>query len=176
MASLQEGEDRSLVEAFLRNRSEAAFRALYRRHTPRLYQLALRLAGWREEDACEIVQESWVRAVRKLPEFRWDSKLATWLTGIAVNRAFEVRRARPMALPLEGNAAENAAATAPAELRVDLERAIAGLPQGYRRVLVLHDVEGHTHAEIGALLGIGEGTSKSQLFEARKALRVKLGR
>ena len=170
----REAEERSLVDAFLRDRSEAAFRALYRRHSPRLYQLALRLSGWREEEACEIVQDSWIRAVRKLAEFRWESKLSTWLTGIVVRRACEARRARSLELPIEEHLPESAAV--PHELTWDLEREIAALPPGYRRVLVLHDVEGHTHAEIGGLLGIEAGTSKSQLFEARRMLRQKLGR
>lgn len=161
------------MEAFLHGRSEAAFLSLYRRHTPRLYQLALRLSGWREEEARDIVQESWTRAVRGLPEFRWESKLSTWLSGIVVRRACEARRARGSILPIEG---ADGPAPAAAELKLDLERAIAALPPGYRRVLLLHDVEGHTHLEIAALLGIEAGTSKSQLFEARRVLRQKLGR
>jgi len=169
-----EAEDRESVEAFLLERSEAAFRALYRRHTPRLYQLALRLSGWREEEAREIVQESWVRAVRKLPGFRWESKLSTWLCGIVALRAGEARRSGAPVVPIE--AGVEAPAAHEVERSLDLERAIAALPPGYRRILILHDVEGHTHAEIAALLGIGPGTSKSQLFEARRALRQKLGR
>lgn len=168
-----EAEERRSVEAFLLERSDAAFLALYRRHTPRLYQLALRLSGWREEEAAEILQESWVRAVRNLPQFRWESKLSTWLSGIVVRRACETRRARGAILPIER---ADGPAPAIAEMKLDLERAIAALPPGYRRVLILHDVEGHTHLEIAALLGIEPGTSKSQLFEARRTLREKLGR
>lgn len=171
----RESEDRSLVEAFLRERSEAAFRALYHLHSPRLYQLALRLSGWHEEEAREIVQESWVRAMRKLAEFRWESRLSTWLAGIVVRRACEARRTRRLEVPMEEHLPENAASRSQ-EPDWDLERAIAALAPGYRRVLILHDVEGHTHAEIAALLGIEAGTSKSQLFEARKVLRRKLGR
>ncbi len=163
------------MEAFLRERSEAAFRALYRLHSPRLYQLALRLSGWREDEAREIVQESWVRAMRKLAEFRWESKLSTWLAGTVVRRACETRRAGREEVPIDEHLAERAVRV-PHELAWDLERAIAALAPGYRRVLILHDVEGHTHAEIAALLRIEPGTSKSQLFEARRVLRQKLGR
>jgi len=168
-------QDRALVDRFLRDRSESAFRALYHRHAPRLYQLALRLAGWREDEAAEILQDSWVRATRKLPEFRWESALATWLAGIVVNRSREARRERTGGpIPLETLGAEPPGPSAGSETRLDLERAVASLPEGYRRVLILHDIEGYTHPEIGGVLGIEVGTSKSQLFEARRALRRRL--
>jgi RNA polymerase sigma-70 factor, ECF subfamily len=169
--------DRALVERVVRERSEAAFRSLYQRHTPRLYQLALRLAGWREDEAAEILQDSWVRATRKLPEFRWESALSTWLAGIVVNRSREARRERTGGLAsLEDLGGEPRAPLPGAEAKLDLERAVASLPAGYRRVLILHDIEGYTHPEIGGLLGVEVGTSKSQLFEARRALRRALGR
>jgi len=169
--------DRSLVDRVVRDRSEAAFRSLYQRHTPRLHQLALRLAGWREDEAAEILQDSWVRAARKLAEFRWESALSTWLAGIVVNRSREARRERAGGFaPVEALCGEPPTAPPGAEARIDLERAVAALPEGYRRVLILHDIEGYTHPEIGGLLGVEVGTSKSQLFEARRALRRALGR
>jgi len=170
-------QDRALVDRFVRDRSEAAFRAIYQRHAPRLYQLALRLAAGRADEAAELLQDAWIRAARKLPEFRWESALATWLAGIVVNRSREARRARAdRPASIEAVGTEPAGPAAGSEARLDLERAVASLPEGYRRVLILHDIEGYTHAEIGGVLGIEVGTSKSQLFEARRALRRALGR
>jgi RNA polymerase sigma-70 factor (ECF subfamily) len=168
--------DHALVDRIAGERSEAAFRSLYQRHTPRLYQLALRLAAWREDEAAEILQDSWVRAARKLHEFRWESALSTWLAGFVVNRSREARRDRAGAhAPLAALDGDPRAPLPKAEAKIDLERAVATLPEGYRRVLILHDIEGYTHLEIGGLLGVEAGTSKSQLFEARRALRRALG-
>jgi len=167
-----EMDDLALVERFLRGRGEDAFRALYRAHTPALYALALRLTGGDEGEAEDLVQESWVRALTALRSFRGQSALRSWLCGVLVN----VRRGRirvdwrtidaPDAEPL-------AEATSPDDA-IDLERAIATLPDGARDVYVLHDVEGYTHREIANLLGIVEGTSKSQLNRARVLLRSSL--
>ncbi len=154
---------------------EGAFRQLYRRHTPRLHQLALRLLGGVEADAEDVVQETWIKAVEKLETFRWESALGTWLHAIAVNVSREAARRRGRRQETELPEQEP---PAPAPLErvevMDLERAIAELPEGYRAVLVLHDVEGFTHEEIGARLGIAAGTAKSQLFWARRAIRAQL--
>jgi RNA polymerase sigma-70 factor (ECF subfamily) len=164
-------DDRRLVEAFLAG-DEDAFRQVFRRHSPRLYALALRLTGGRTADAEDTLQECWVRAARRLAGFEWRSQLSTWLTAILINCARERRR---RSLPLAD--ADLAQVWAPARSHaeaLDLDRAIAALPDGYREVLVLHDVEGYTHAEIGTLLGVSAGTSKSQLFHARRAVRARL--
>ena len=171
-------EDRDLAAAVARSGDEAAFRALYRRHTPALYRLALRLGGGDEPWAEELVQRSWIRAVEGLRAFGWRSALSTWLGGIAINCARELwreGRGRDEALDQQQDwmLARRAAATGP-EDRIDLERAIERLPQGYRQVFVLHDVEGYTHEEIGGLLGIEAGASKSQLSHARRRLRSAL--
>ena len=171
-------EDRKLVSAYLRDREEKAFRALYRRHTPVVFQFVLRLVGGRTAEAEEIIQTAWIRAAEKLEAFRWDSSLRTWLTGIALNCYREaVRRDRR-----EGDTTSLDLQELPAagrlhrEIpRIDLERAIAQLPDGYREVLILHDIEGYTHDEIGSLMGIRNGTSKSQLSRARRAVRRWLG-
>ena len=165
-------DDVALVERFLRGRGEDAFRALYRAHTPALYALALRLTGGDRGEAEDLVQESWVRALTALRTFRAQSALRSWLCGVLVN----VRRGRtrsewrivdaPDVEPL-------ADATGPDDA-IDLERAIAALPDGARDVYVLHDVHGYTHKEIAELLGIVEGTSKSQLNRARSLLRSSL--
>ena len=135
--------------------------------------MALRLAGGNHSDAEDVVQEAWTRATRRLAGFEWRSSLATWLQSIVINCARERWRVATWESLGDADASRTAHGVGEA---IDLERAIASLPEGYRAVLVLHDVEGYTHAEIAALCGISEGTSKSQLFHARRALRAKLSR
>jgi RNA polymerase sigma-70 factor (ECF subfamily) len=169
--------DRALVADFLARRDEAAFRRLYAAHAPRLFLFLLRLSGGRRSEAEELLQETWVRAAERLGSFRWESKLATWLHGIAWNARREAFRARgPIEAPLaeESVAALPGTSGGPGEARLDLERALRDLPEGYREVLLLHDVEGYTHEEIGVLLGISPGTSKSQLSRGRALLRRRL--
>jgi len=164
--------DAVLARAVRDHGSEAAFALLYDRHTPRLLQTAWRLSGGSEHDAEDAVQETWIRALRALRWWSGDSPLGAWLRGIVVHVAIDsLRRSRWPYLDCE---AEQAEADLP--LRVDLETAIATLPAGYRAVLVLHDIEGYTHEEIGERLGITAGTSKGQLFKARRAVRARLAR
>lgn len=167
--------DRQLVESIIASGDEVAFRELYRRHTPRLYQLLVRMLGGLEQDAEDVVQETWVRAVENASKFEWKSSFPSWLTGIGINRARELlrkRSRRPMFDLTEQS--EPRTPVVPVGERVDLERALALLPDGYRTVLVLHDVEGFRHEEIAAQLGIATGTSKSQLFHARRHVRALL--
>lgn len=165
-------DDRALVERFLRGRGEEAFRALYRAHTPALYALALRLTGGDRGEAEDLVQESWVRALTALRSYRAQSALRSWLCGVLVN----VRRGRMRAdwRIVDAPDAEPLAHSADYDDAIDLERAIAALPDGARDVYVLHDVQGYTHHEIAGMLGIVEGTSKSQLNRARVLLRSSL--
>ncbi|HSJ12904.1 MAG TPA: sigma-70 family RNA polymerase sigma factor [Longimicrobiales bacterium] len=151
----------------------AAMRELYNRYSPRVFAVVRRLAG---DDALaeDWAQEAWVRAFRALPRFRGESRFSTWLHRIAVNSALHGRRWRQrrvsneVALPL---APEQATRPEQTVLRLSIQRALDTLPEGMRQVVVLHDVEGYTHEEIGAELGITAGTSKSQLFKARAKLR-----
>lgn len=171
-------DDRALVAAYLADRDEASFRDLVRRHAPALWPLVLRLVGGDEETARDAMQETWIRAARGLAAFRWESRLRTWLTGIALHCAREAARRERRAGDLAADprvAIESAPAGRGAALpgaSIDLARAVDALPEGYRRVLLLHDVEGYTHEEVGALLGIDSGTSKSQLHHARRRLRA----
>ncbi len=167
---------------------ELAFRELYRLHAAPLYRFALRLTGGGEADAEDLVQETWSRAVRKLSGFEGRAALRSWLMAIATRAAAERYRAElreagqaggVKAAPPPHASAHTATSAASAARsitgRIDLERAFAALPVGYRSVLVLHDVEGFRHREIAELLGISVGTSKSQLARARKRLRDTLG-
>lgn len=162
--------DEVLVKRFIRTRDEATFRELYRRHTPALYPLALRLVGGLEGEAQDAVQNTWLRACKTLSGFEWRSSLRTWLTGILINCSREMNRERGQRNE-EELLEERLKTIVQTGERIDLEQAIARLPIGYRHVLVLHDVEGYTHEEVSARLEISVGTSKSQLYHARKALR-----
>jgi RNA polymerase sigma-70 factor (ECF subfamily) len=176
--SKAERDDRTLVERVLERGDESAFRELYRRHTPYLYQFALRVLGGHEQEAEDVIQEMWIRAVEGFAGFRWEAGLRTWLGGITLNQCrSRFRRRERMwieAVPVTETMSEPAPLPAPVE-RVDLERALARLPDGYRTVLVLHDIEGYRHEDIARALGTSEGTSKSQLHRARRAMRVLLG-
>ncbi len=157
---------------------EAAFEALYREHVGRVYAVCLRLTA-DPVRARELVQDVFVRCWEKLDGFRGESAFGTWLHRLAVNEvmmAFRGERRRA-AVPLaEEGPDEPASPEPPPGLRTDLEAAIASLPPGARRVLVLHDVEGYEHAEIGRMMEIAEGTSKAHLFRARRLLRERLDR
>ncbi|MCI0410413.1 MAG: sigma-70 family RNA polymerase sigma factor [Acidobacteria bacterium] len=160
----------------MRRADEVSFRKLYRVHTPGLYRFVLRILGGGDPEAEEAVQMTWVQAVQNIAGFRWESSLRTWLAGIALNTCRQIRRRRARErIPLEPGARELTVFNPRQDgARMDLEKAIASLPEGYREVLVLHDVEGYTHEEIAALLGIDPGTSKSQLSRARRELRERL--
>jgi RNA polymerase sigma-70 factor, ECF subfamily len=165
-------DDLALVATFLRTRSDDAFDALYEAHTPVLYALALRLTGGDQREAEDLVQESWVRAVRALSTFRARSALRSWLCGLLVNVRRE--RIRTEWRTVDAPDLESVAQSGDLDDALDLERAVAALPEGARDVYVLHDVYGYTHREIGEMLGIVDSASRSQLTRARKLLRSSL--
>jgi RNA polymerase sigma-70 factor (ECF subfamily) len=159
---------------------QTAFRELYREHVGRVYALCLRLAG-DARDAEERTQDVFVRLWEKLRLFRGDSAFSSWLHRLAVNVVLNERRTtgrrERRVMPTEDPDTLERSRGNPTEgLSIDLERAIAGLPDGAREVFVLYDIEGYGHGEIAALVGIAEGTSKAQLFRARRLLREKLER
>ncbi|MGE5927609.1 MAG: RNA polymerase sigma factor [Gemmatimonadota bacterium] len=157
----------------------AAFEELYRTHAGRIHALCLRLEG-DQARAEELTQDVFVRAWERLATFRGESAFGTWLHRLAVNvvladRRSLWRRGRRL-LFTDDPAAFERPGEAVAGSTGDLEGAIAALPRGARTVFVLHDVEGYTHEEIARLSGIAEGTSKAQLFRARRLLREALDR
>ncbi len=171
---MTQDDDRFLVDAVVQRGDERAFASLYDRHTPALYRLALRLTGGSAADAEDVTHDAWVRAVERLPAFEWRAALRTWLAAFVIRCAHEHERERAAtrtALPVEHLGGGDDVALRGSYDRLDLERAIAGLADGFRQVFVLHDVQGYTHEEIADLLGIEPGTSKSQLSRARRALR-----
>ena len=151
-----------------------AFQALYREHAGRVYALCLRLSGDRAA-AEELTQDVFVRVWQKLRTFRGDSAFSTWVYRLATNVALMAQRSRTRrehrVNPVEDPAIYDRGVAPTAGERIDLEQALARLPNGAREVFVLHDIDGYGHAEIGRLLGIAEGTSKAQLFRARRLLR-----
>jgi RNA polymerase sigma-70 factor, ECF subfamily len=156
-----------------------AFEELYRQHSTRLFNLAWRMCGTRA-DAEDLLQEIFLLAYRKLPEFRGDSSVGTWLYRLAMNRCLDHLKSRHtraggVTASLNEEIMPGPKLVGDGGLkRIDLERAIARLPEGARAAFVLHDVEGFQHHEIASILGISEGTSKSQVHKARLRLRALL--
>jgi RNA polymerase sigma-70 factor (ECF subfamily) len=171
--------DSDAVDATLAASGDAhAFERLYRAHLNRIHGLARRMLS--DDEADEAVQDVFVRAWQKLGTFRGESAFGTWLHRLAVNvllsrrETIGIRRKRHVEGDLVLDVLPGRRATP--EAAVDMEAAIARLPEGARQVFVLHDVEGYRHEEIADMLGLAAGTSKSQLHRARMALRQHLER
>lgn len=161
--------DSVLIRRFL-DGEESAFRALYQRHTPRLRMIVWRLLGARHEETDDVIQETWMAGCRGMHRYNGEAKFASWLTTIGIRRAQSrwSQRNEQASEPFE--IADSSPPDGPATA-IDLERAIARLPDHQRAVVVLHDIEGFTHEEIASQLGIALGTSKVTLSRARGALR-----
>jgi RNA polymerase sigma-70 factor, ECF subfamily len=157
---------------------QAAMRALWTRHAPHIDVVVRRLVGGDPDLAADIAQEVWIQIFRALPSFRGDSRFGTWAHRIAVNRTLNALRRTRRVASLEVDVDDDTASVEPdgerALLAASIEEAAAKLSPGARTVFLLHDVEGYTHEEIAAELGITSGGSKSQLFKARAKLRILL--
>jgi len=157
-----------------------AFEELYRLHSPRIYSLTCRMTGSPQEGE-DLLQDIFLHVHRKLGSFRGDAALGTWLYRLAMNQCLDFVRSRQARMKVvtggfdEDGSNEPVAARDMPVARLDLERAVQRLPDGYRAAFVLHDVEGLDHKQIAGLLGISEGTSRSQVFKARLKLRALLG-
>jgi RNA polymerase sigma-70 factor (ECF subfamily) len=172
-AACRAAEDARLVRR-ARLGDAAAFEGLYRAHVGRVHALCLRLAGTRNA-AEDLTQEVFVRAWRKLSTFRGEAAFGTWLYRLALNVVVsELRSGRLDGdVPADedpGFAGRQAPGRTP-ELGLDLERAIAALPDGARKVFVLHDISGLRHDEIARVMGIAVGTARVHLHNARSRLR-----
>jgi len=169
-------DERELI-ARVRAGDGVAERALYDAHVDRVYRLAYRLVG--DDDlAREFTQDTFVRAFERLGSFRGEAKLSTWLhaiaTSVVLNGLRKVKRLRRETDLEDAGGVAAGRRDAEPDLKHRLARAIDDLPQGYRTVFVMHDVEGYTHEEIGNALDIETGTSKAQLSRARAKLREAL--
>ncbi len=189
----EESEDVELVSACQSGDaewSERAFEWLVRRHQKAMLNLAYRVVGDYDE-ACEVVQDAFVAAYKNLGTFRGDARFSTWLTTITLNHARnglvriktrrsheaysldatlktedgEIRHDPPSLAPSALDQMEEAA------VRQKIKSCIDGLPQDFREVLVLRDLQEHSYQEIGVMLQVREGTVKSRLFRAREGIK-----
>ncbi len=160
------------------------FERAYQMYSRRVYAKCLHMVG-NEAEAEDLTQEVFLQLFRKLDSFRGESAFSTWLYRVAVNVVLmHLRRKSLITTSLEEvtelkegifslqqvlGAPDRALTTAID--RLNLERVFSQMPAGYRRVFLMHYVEGHEHREIARLLGLSIGTSKSQLFKARVWLR-----
>ena len=161
-----------------RNGDASAFECLYRAEVRRVYALCLRMTNDRVR-AGILTQDTFVHAWTKLDQFRQDSAFSTWLYRIAVNvvlmaeRAHKRRRAR--LIPKSDTSLLDAIAPAPnRDVSLDLEEALRKLPPQAKAVVILHEIEGYKHEEIGEMLDIAAGTSKAHLHRARNLLKQML--
>ena len=160
----------------------SALGELYRRYNRRVYSLCRRMAA-NTAEAEDLTQEVFIKLFYEAGTFRGESAFTTWLHRLTVNvvlmylrkhrRRFE-RPTQDKEIPEQAAPGTERPSVMPVFDRLELDRALAGLPPGYRAVFVLFDVEGYTHDEIAQLLGCSAGTSKSQLHKARTKLRALL--
>jgi RNA polymerase sigma-70 factor, ECF subfamily len=156
-----------------------AFELIYQRYHRRTYSLCLRMTNSQTE-AEDLTQEVFIQLFRKVGSFRGDSAFSTWLHRLTINQVLMHFRRRSIKNEKTSETGEMPEQTVngtanpnrmPVIDRIALKNAIGGLPNGYRNVFVLHDVEGYEHEEVARMLGISVGTSKSQLHKARLKLR-----
>ena len=175
---------------------DSAFEQIYRAHSPRVFALCLRMSGSRQR-AADLTQDVFVHVWERLGSWRGEAALSSWIHRLTVNlvlsnvRTDQRRQKREMndqssgenedaetTRPQAGTRPKAEGVVRPASVleAVDLERAIAALPNGARTVFVLHDVEGYQHDEIAKMTGTAEGTCRAQLHRARKLLMEALGK
>jgi RNA polymerase sigma-70 factor (ECF subfamily) len=169
------------LAARLREGDVAAYEELYRQHASRLYNLAYRMMG-QAADAEDLLQEAFLQVFRRIDTFKGDSALGTWLYRLTMNLCLDRLRSKAGKSDRQTTSVEDVRAWRLADRgpidgsvkRIDLERAIALLPDACRAAFLLHDVEGFEHGEVGRMLGISDGTSKSQVHKARLRIRAYL--
>lgn len=163
--------EKELIERCLRH-DRIAQRMLYDRYKTAMYTLAYRITGDFDESNSAL-QDTFLAVFKNLPQYREEATLGAWIKAILVRKAYQVTKKQAHytlmeELPTETIAVDWGNDAISAE---HLEKAILSLPDGTRTVFVLAEIEGYTHREIAETLGVSEGTSKSQLFYAKKRLR-----
>jgi RNA polymerase sigma-70 factor, ECF subfamily len=157
----------------------AAFEELYQRHNRRVFSLCVRMLQ-NTSEAEDLAQEVFIQLFRKIGSFRGESAFTTWLHRMTVNQVLMHFRKRSVKLektteegetPVQIVTGTSDPLHMPVVDRIAIDKAVAQLPNGYRSVFILHDVEGHEHEEVARILGCSVGTSKSQLHKARMKLR-----
>ena len=170
-------EERELIRRVLAG-DPAAERTMYQAHVDRVFRLVYRMTGDLDR-AQDYTQETFIRAFDRLGEFRGEAALSTWLGSIAIsitlNGLRKVRRLNQREISIDDVVhPTQGSREAEPDLKTRMTQAIDALPDGYRAVFVMHDIEGYTHEEIATSLGVHPGTSKAQLFRARARLRESL--
>ncbi len=176
-----QARDEDLVRRYLSG-DRAAFAALVERHERRVYNLALRMTG-REEDARDATQDAFLTVLRKLSSFRGEAAFTTWLHRVTVNACYDLLRKRKREPVLERAEDDLPAIEPPAtpdatdasDLSIDVQRALMEVPEDFRIVMILHDVQDLRQEDVAAILGVPVGTVKSRLHRGRVALAHALG-
>ncbi|MFN3330866.1 MAG: RNA polymerase sigma factor [Acidobacteria bacterium] len=175
---VQDNDDTSLARLAADGDMEA-FEELYKRHYRRVYSLCLRMLQ-NTAEAEDLTQDVFVQLYRKIGSFRGDSAFTTWLYRLTINQVLMHFRKRFVKFETTTEEEQKPVQIVPGTEnhnrmpvvdRIALERAIAQLPEGYKTVFILHDVEGYEHEEVAQILSCSVGTSKSQLHKARAKLR-----
>ena len=178
MVSTVTATDFELTQAAAKS-DMAAFEEIYQRHHRRVYSICLRMLQ-NAFEAEDLTQDVFIQLYRKVGSFRGDSAFTTWLHRMTVNQVlmhFRKRNVKYEKTTEEGDTPDQVVAGTsdpdkmPIVDKIALESAIDQLPNGYKNVFVLHDVEGFEHEEVARILGCSVGTSKSQLHKARLKLR-----
>lgn len=178
MANIEQSSDFDLARAASLG-DHTAFEELYIRHHRRVYSLCLRMTS-NPAEAEDLTQEVFIQLFRRVGSYRGEAAFSTWLHRLTVNQVLMRLRKKDIKLetttpdgeiPVNSEQNSGSPIIPPFIDAIALERAISQLPTGYRTVFILHDIEGYEHEEIGKLLEITIGTSKSQLHKARMKLR-----
>lgn len=169
--------EQGLIQRCLNN-DMSAYQQLYDDHKEVLFNIAMRIHR-NVQDAEDALQETFVRIYKALPGFKGESKLSTWIYKILLNTCFSSLKQKKSAVKRFIRSSKIdldkvAKSDKNPDASIILEQEIGALPLGYRTVFVLHEVEGFGHEEIAQMLEITVGTSKSQLFKAKKMLRKRL--
>jgi RNA polymerase sigma-70 factor (ECF subfamily) len=169
--------DEDLVRRYLSG-DRGAFAVLVERHERRVYNLALRMTG-REEDARDAAQEAFLTALRKLSSFRGEAAFTTWMHRVTVNACYDLLRKRQRQPLLDRGGGDDLPRPEPPPapdhadvtvLSIDVQRALLEVPEDFRAVMILHDVQDLPQEEVAAILGVPVGTVKSRLHRGRVAL------
>ena len=173
--------DEDLVRRYLSG-DAGAFSTLVERHERRMYNLALRMTG-REEDARDATQDAFLTALRKLSSFRGEAAFTTWMHRVTVNACYDLLRKRQRAPLLDRGQDERERGPEPppspdhaasSDLSIDVQRALMQVPEDFRTVMILHDVQDLPYEQVAAIVGVPVGTVKSRLHTARKRLAESL--
>lgn len=170
----QSDVERSLVEGCVQN-DRVAQRELYYRYCDAMFTAAYRVLNNRD-DAHDALQEAFIQVFRDIRQYRFESTLGSWIKTIVIRNALKVlKKNRNIEYSDMDAVEEEQALLVPDTLNSEyLEKIILSLPDGYRTVFLLNEVEGYTHEETAGILGISVGTSKSQLHHAKNLLKRKI--